>query len=103
MKFPSMTTDHSEALGLLILRLGLAWILFVWAVNKILAPAQYQRIWDSFHGLEIGPSLPFVMGGLQVAVCLAMALYQPALSETHCRLASATARQSHCEESLRGD
>ena len=30
-------------------------------------------------------------------------LYQPALSETHCRLASATARQSHCEESLRGD
>ena len=30
-------------------------------------------------------------------------LYQPALSETHCRLASATARSSHCEESLRGD
>ena len=30
-------------------------------------------------------------------------LYQPALSETHCRLASATARPSHCEESLRGD
>ena len=32
-----------------------------------------------------------------------IALYQPALSETHCRLASATARPSHCEESLRGD
>ena len=30
-------------------------------------------------------------------------LYQPALSETHCRLASSTARPSHCEESLRGD
>ena len=32
-----------------------------------------------------------------------LVFYQPALSETHCRLASATARQSHCEESLRGD
>ena len=43
-----------EALGLLILRLGLAWFLFVWAVNKILAPAQYVKIWGYFHGIEIG-------------------------------------------------
>ena len=34
---------------------------------------------------------------------VSMILYQPALSETHCRLVSATARPSHCEESLRGD
>ena len=74
MNLSSMAAERREALGLLILRLGLAWFLFVWAVNKILAPAQYQRIWDSFHGLEIGPALPFVMGGLQITVCLAMAL-----------------------------
>ncbi len=68
------TEDWREALGLLILRLGLAWFLFVWAVNKILAPVQYQKIWGYFHGLEIGPILPLVMGGLQIVVCLAMAL-----------------------------
>lgn len=74
MNLSGMTAERREALGLLILRLGLAWFLFVWAVNKILAPAQYQRIWDSFHGLEIGSSLPLIMGGLQIAVCLAMAV-----------------------------
>ncbi|MFV2031335.1 MAG: DoxX family membrane protein [Gammaproteobacteria bacterium] len=63
-----------EALGLLILRLGLAWFLFVWAVNKILAPVQYQKIWGYFHGIEIGASMPYFMGGAQIVVCLAMAV-----------------------------
>ncbi len=74
MNMPGMTADHREALAVLILRIGLAWFLFVWAVNKILAPAQYERIWGSFHGLEIGSILPIVMGGLQIVICLAMAL-----------------------------
>jgi uncharacterized membrane protein YphA (DoxX/SURF4 family) len=63
-----------EALALLILRLGLAWFLAVWAVNKILAPVQYQKIWGYFHGIEIGPTLPFVMGGTQIVICLAIAV-----------------------------
>ena len=62
-----------ESLGLLILRLGLAWFLFVWAVNKILAPDQYVRIWGYFHGIEIGASAPYVMGGAQIVVSLAIA------------------------------
>lgn len=62
-----------EALALLILRLGLAWFLFVWAVNKLLAPVQYQKIWGYFHGIEIGATLPYVMGGLQIVICLAIA------------------------------
>ncbi len=56
--------DWQEPMGLLILRLGLAWFLFVWAVNKILAPVQYQKLWGYFHGIDIGTTLPFVMGGL---------------------------------------
>jgi uncharacterized membrane protein YphA (DoxX/SURF4 family) len=63
-----------EALALVILRLGLAWFLFVWAVNKILAPGQYERIWGYFHGIEIGSTMPYVMGAAQIAVCIAMAL-----------------------------
>jgi len=63
-----------EALGLLVLRLGLAWFLFVWALNKILAPGQYSRIWGYFHGIEIGQYLPIVMGIVQIVICLAIAL-----------------------------
>ena len=63
-----------EALALLILRLGLAWFLAVWAVNKILAPVQYQKIWGYFHGIDIGPTMPYVLGAAQIAICLAIAL-----------------------------
>ncbi len=69
-----MNYSRGESLGLLILRLGLAWFLFVWAANKILAPTQYQQLWSYFHGINIGATLPYVMGGLQIVVCLAMAL-----------------------------
>jgi len=63
-----------EPLALLLLRLGLAWFLFVWAVNKIIEPGQYVRIWGYFHGIDIGASMPYMMGGAQVVICLAAAL-----------------------------
>lgn len=63
-----------DALGLLILRLGLSWFLFVWAVNKILAPAQYAKIWGFFHGIDIGTTAPYVMGIAQIVLCAMMAL-----------------------------
>ena len=63
-----------EAVALLILRFGLAWFLFVWAVNKILAPGQYARIWGFFHGIEIDKVMPPIMGSLQIIICLAIAL-----------------------------
>lgn len=62
-----------DALGLLILRLGLAWFLIVWAVNKILAPEQYQKIWGYFHGYDIGASAPYYMAAAQIAICLCIA------------------------------
>lgn len=66
--------ERREALGLLILRLGLAWFLFVWAVNKILAPEQYKKIWGYFYGIDIGAAMPYVMAAGQIVICLAMAL-----------------------------
>jgi len=68
----SSETKWMEPLGLLVLRLGLSWFLFVWAVNKFLAPAQYQKIWGYFYGIELGATMPYLMGGAQIAVCLAM-------------------------------
>lgn len=66
--------ETREALALLILRTGLAWFLFVWAVNKIIEPGQYVRIWGYFHGVEIGETMPYLMGGAQIAICLLAAL-----------------------------
>ncbi len=63
-----------EALALLILRVGLAWFLFVWAVNKILAPEQYKKIWGYFYGIDIGATMPYAMAAGQIIVCLAMVL-----------------------------
>ncbi len=63
-----------EALALLILRVGLAWFLFVWAVNKILAPGQYVKIWGFFHGIGIGASAPYYLGAAQIIICVAAAL-----------------------------
>lgn len=65
--------DWQEALGLVLLRLGLAWFLFVWAVNKILAPAQYVKIWDYFHGIELAANMPYIMGTAQIVICMAIA------------------------------
>lgn len=66
--------DWQGSLGMFLLRVGLAWFLFVWAVNKILAPEQYKKIWGYFHGFDIGSTMPYVMGGLQIVICLAIAL-----------------------------
>jgi len=70
------TSDYSkrDALALLILRLGLSWFLFVWGVNKIIEPGQYVRIWGYFHGIDIGATMPYFMGGAQVVICIAAAL-----------------------------
>ena len=69
------TSAHwQEPLGMVFLRLGLAWFLFVWAVNKILLPEQYKKIWGYFHGIDIGSTAPYVMGGAQIVICLAIAL-----------------------------
>ncbi len=66
--------DKRDALALLLLRLGLAWFLFVWAVNKIIEPGQYVLIWGYFHGIDIGGNLPYFMGGAQIVICIAAAL-----------------------------
>ncbi len=74
MKWATVGIAKRDALALLLLRLGLAWFLFVWAVNKIIEPGQYVRIWGYFHGIDIGANLPYFMGGAQIVVCATAAL-----------------------------
>ncbi|MFK7941779.1 MAG: DoxX family protein [Paracoccaceae bacterium] len=60
----------TEALGLLLLRVGCAWFIFVWAVNKFLAPGQYAFILKRFDGIEAEHWLVFGIAAVQVVICL---------------------------------
>ena len=60
----------TEPLGMLLLRWGVAWFIFVWAVAKFLAPAQYQFILKRFDGVEVELTWVHVIGAAQVAICV---------------------------------
>ncbi len=62
--------DRLDGVALLILRFGLAWFIFVWAVNKILTPGQYQQLVRHFDGVEIATSQVIMVAAVQVALCL---------------------------------
>lgn len=61
-----------EALAVLVLRLGLAWFLLVWAINKFLAPGQYMRLWNYIHDTKIGETAPYYIGAVQVVIIVAI-------------------------------
>lgn len=61
-----------EALAVLVLRLGLAWFLLVWAINKFLAPDQYMRLWNYIHDWKIGETGPYYLGAVQVVIIVAI-------------------------------
>ena len=66
--------DRLDALALLILRLGLAWFIFLWAAHKIITPAQYQSLARNIDGVEVSLAQVYLAGGVQIALCLLVAL-----------------------------
>jgi uncharacterized membrane protein YphA (DoxX/SURF4 family) len=65
--------DRKDALALLILRLGLAWFIFVWAANKILAPKQYQWLARRFDDVDLSLAQVYLVAGIQIALCILVA------------------------------
>ncbi len=61
--------DRKDAIALLVLRLGLAWFIFLWAVHKFLAPGQYQFIARRFDDVDMSLMQVYLVGGLQMALC----------------------------------
>lgn len=59
-----------EPLGLLLLRWGCAWFIFVWAVAKFTAPGQYRFIMKRFDGIEVDLTWVYVIGGAQIVICV---------------------------------
>jgi len=62
--------DRKDAFALLILRLGLAWFIFLWAAHKILAPKQYQFIARRFDDVDMSIVQVYVVAGVQITLCV---------------------------------
>ncbi|MEM8692851.1 MAG: hypothetical protein AAGG57_13335 [Pseudomonadota bacterium] len=65
--------DQIDAAALLVLRLGLAWFIFLWAAHKIITPGQYQGLAQNFDGVALELSTIYVIAGVQIILCLLMA------------------------------
>lgn len=66
-------TDRRDALAILILRVGLIWFLFLWAIHKILATGQYQNLARNFDDVDLSATTVQLAGAAQLFV-LALAL-----------------------------
>ena len=64
------TEDRRDALALFILRVGLAWFIFLWAAHKIITPKQYQGLVKHFEGVEVSFTQIYVTAGVQIALCI---------------------------------
>jgi uncharacterized membrane protein YphA (DoxX/SURF4 family) len=62
--------DRKDATALFILRLGLVWFMFLWAVHKILTPGQYQQLAKHFDGVDISYFQIYATGVFQIVLCL---------------------------------
>ncbi|MEP3346281.1 MAG: hypothetical protein ABJN34_00080 [Litoreibacter sp.] len=60
--------DQRDAFAVLLLRVGLIWFLFLWAIHKILATGQYQNLARNFDKMEIDASTVQIIGAVQIAV-----------------------------------
>ncbi|MDO6706921.1 hypothetical protein [Photobacterium sp. 1_MG-2023] len=59
------------AFVLLSLRVSIALVFFVWALDKLLAPEHTQKVFSHFYGLEVSIPLAVLLGGLQLLFVLA--------------------------------
>lgn len=69
-----LTQDQRDGAALLILRLGLAWFMFLWAIHKVITPKQYQGLAKNFDGVSLSFEQIYLMAALQITLCLLAAL-----------------------------
>ena len=66
--------DWKVGAALLIMRLGLAWFIFLWAAHKIITPKQYQNLARHFDGVDVSFAQIYGMAAFQITVCVLVAL-----------------------------
>lgn len=62
--------DRLDGVALLVLRLGLAWFMFLWAAHKVITPKQYQNLARHFDGVDVSLAQVYALGGVQIALCV---------------------------------
>ena len=63
-----------DGLALLILRLGLAWFIFLWAAHKIITPKQYQWLARHIDGVELEFCTIYAVAVAQILICSLVAM-----------------------------
>ncbi|WP_127347248.1 hypothetical protein [Pseudidiomarina mangrovi] len=64
--------ERKLAWALLGLRIGIFIVMFIWALDKIINPAHAAAVFAGFYGIsDLSSTLANVLGGLQIALCLA--------------------------------
>lgn len=69
-----MKQDWKDGAALLIMRLGLAWFIFLWAAHKVITPKQYQNLARHFDGVDVSFAQIYGMAAFQIVVCALVAL-----------------------------
>ena len=69
-----MKQDWKDGAALLIMRVGLAWFIFLWAAHKVITPKQYQNLARHFDGVDVSFAQIYGMAAFQIAVCILVAL-----------------------------
>lgn len=62
--------DRKDAIALLILRVGLAYFIFLWAAHKIITPKQYQNLARHFDDVEVTFTQIYAAAGFQILLCV---------------------------------
>ncbi len=66
--------DRLDGTALLILRLGCAWFIFLWAAHKIITPGQYQSLAQNIDGVTLSFGQIYTAGGVQIVISLLAAI-----------------------------
>lgn len=69
-----MSEHNRDSLALLLMRLGLAWFIFLWAAHKVITPKQYQGLARHFDGVDLDFTTIYAVAAVQIALCLLVAI-----------------------------
>jgi len=69
-----MTEDKTLGWALFSLRLGLAILFLIWALDKLVNVEHGQAVFGKFYGQEISTTIVYALGALQLLLVLAFTI-----------------------------
>ncbi|UCH49164.1 MAG: hypothetical protein JSU95_05080 [Betaproteobacteria bacterium] len=67
-----MTSDQRLKISLLLLRLSIFVVMFIWTLDKLLRPDHMASVFERFYGISgLGSTAAYVIGGAELLLILA--------------------------------